>query len=853
MYPPKPTKPLTSDVTDMDVIEGRGEAPKLLFETEEARLVLSIFQDYDKKEEFTRSRLVRIYRKQLHYWNSYQYLAWDAVGSSWKTPEDIIAENPTADIDPAIYAKVVNVYKAHGEILIGALSAGTPTVRFFPKDADAQEDVITAKGRTKLSELISKQNRARLLLMKALFILYNQSFVACYNENKEDFKFGSIKEPKYDDVPITHKKDYCASCGHDLGSQIVDGHIGDDGAESSGAIAGDMDANGLSFGSGFGAEDVGAEQQLEQGPPGSLSGSVVGSTPQPQFGEDRGASLDYAGLSTLQPQQMPQMPQMQAPIEEPQQCPNCGAVSPPESEFTHSTEQRQVGENQKPKARECLEVYGPLNVKIPAWVHEQSSTPYLNLETEEHVALIREIYPELASRIVSSSYPDTFEKEARIPSHYRTDFPSDIVTVSRVWFRPWAANLFMRESANEVTKLKEKYPDGFYVVIINKELIAEIVPDRLDDHWTISENPMSEVLHSNPIGAPMVPLQDITNELTNLTLETVEFGLPEIFADPGVVDFESYNRQEARPGQVSPAVAPSGQNLSAGFHEIKAASLSREVEPFAERIQNSAQFVMGSYPSIYGGAQDGGSGTAREYELSKASALQRISTTWTIIQEWWCRVMTKATKSFAINMQEDESYSTAKGTNFIKVWIRQSEFNGEVGDAEPEISETFPVSWTQKRDVMLNLMTMNNEDISAVIRHPENAGLVATMIGVPELYIPGDDDRSKQLAEIAELILMEPMEVPPTNENRSGMLSSVPVDPDVDNHAVEAEVCKAWMKSEVGMDCKKTNPAGYANVLAHLKEHIMYVQSAAVAGAEAGSEDSGGESKDKGQMSSDMS
>jgi hypothetical protein len=119
---------------------------------------------------------------------------------------------------------------------------------------------------------------------------------------------------------------------------------------------------------------------------------------------------------------------------------------------------------------------------------------------------------------------------------------------------PWALNNYINQ--DDAKPIKAKYKDGAYIVVINRTLVAEIVPDKLDDHWTISESPLAETLHPEPIGAPMIPLQDIENETTNLTLETIEFGIPETFADPRTIDFDAYKRQEARPGQISPATAP---------------------------------------------------------------------------------------------------------------------------------------------------------------------------------------------------------------------------------------------------------------------------------------------------------
>jgi hypothetical protein len=789
----------------MDVISGKSDEGKLLSETDEARTIINLFQTYDKEEEFVRNEQVKRWRKHMHYWDGFQYLAWDESAGDWKTPSDIAREDPenlTHDIDPALYAKVVNIYKANGEIFIGALSSGTPQVRFFPKDADDHEDIVTARGKSKIAELIQRHNRARLLLMKSLFILYNQGMVCCYNENKADYRFGTVKEPEYGDVPVTDKTAHCPNCGFPINSERVDGHI-----------------------------PPPSPTPGPQGPPaGAPAGLLPASLPPPpdqaaMGGEGTGpeAGLEAGLESGLENMGEELPPDMMSPDMGAATCPQCGSpIDTPEIEHSQDFENRQIGYTTSPKTRECLEIYGPLNVRIPAWVRDQASTPYLNLETEEHVALLREVYPELHDKIVSTAYPDTYEKESRVPSVYKHDFPRNQVTVSRVWFRPWALNILGADDPDRKA-LKAKYPDGFYCVILNKDIVAEIVPDKLDDHWTISEQPLAETLHADPIGSPAIPMQDITNELANLTLETIEFGIPEVFADTRVLDFESYHHQEARPGQISPASAPAGQRLSDGFHEVKAGTLSREVEYFADRIQQSTQFVMGTYPSIYGGTQEGGSGTAREYELSKASALQRLSSTWTIVQEWWCQIMKKAVESFVKNMKEDESYVTSKGSNFINVWIRQSEMSGETGEVEPEISETFPISWTQKRDVIMNLMQMGSEDINAVIRHPENAGMVASIIGVSGLYIPGDDDRNKQLAEIAELIVAEPQQVPPSPENPMGLIPSVPAEQDLDDHEIEADISKAWLKSEVGMDAKKNNPAGWANVMAHLKMHISFL------------------------------
>ena len=178
-------------------------------------------------------------------------------------------------------------------------------------------------------------------------------------------------------------------------------------------------------------------------------------------------------------------------------------------------------------------------------------------------------------------------------------------------------------------------------------------------------------------------------------------------------------------------------------------------------------------------------------------------------------------------------------------------------------------------DMILQLFQGGNEDVMAVLRHPENAGLIALIIGVPELYIPGDDSRNKQLVEIGDAYSgpiptgappqggppspqpggpphsgmpappqppgmqspqgpMPPMgpnspegaseNPPPEGAPMPGLESSVRVEPTLDEHLVEMLTCQAWLRSEVGLQYKKENPGAYLNVLLHMQAHQMFVQ-----------------------------
>jgi len=47
---------------------------------------------------------------------------------------------------------------------------------------------------------------------------------------------------------------------------------------------------------------------------------------------------------------------------------------------------------------------------------------------------------------------------------------------------------------------------------------------------------------------------------------------------------------------------------------------------------------------------------------------------------------------------------------------------------------------------------------------------------------------------------------------------------DVDDHQIEAEVCREWLISEAGRQAKVMQQTGYMNVMLHMKAHMMMLQ-----------------------------
>jgi hypothetical protein len=526
-------------------------------------------------------------------------------------------------------------------------------------------------------------------------------------------------------------------------------------------------------------------------------------------------------------------------------CPQCAMMVSPETQTSQFTATRLVGEFQHPKARIMMEVFGGLYIKVPIWARKQSDCPYLIYSYETHYSNVLEQYPEFRDKLPKSGASgiyDTHEQWGRLSPQYQGMFPNNNVTVRNSWLRPSAFNVLNEE---DVPELKKLYPDGAKVVMVNDNVV-DAENEALDDYWTILYNPLSDYIHFDPLGLLLTSIQEITNDIVSLTLQTIEHGIPQTFANPRVLDFKTYRESEALPGGIYPATPMSGKPVSDGFYEVRTATLSGEVLPFASKIQEMGQIVSGALPSLFGG-QMSGSRTASEYSMSRAQALQRLQTTWKSLTMWWKNIFAKVIPLYIKEMKEDErNVSKDEMGNFINVFVRKAELEGKIGRIELEANENLPVTWSQQKDTIMQLLDTNNQEILATLASPENMPYLRRAIGLPDYIIPGESDRQKQYEEIVQLVNSTPMQIPPDpmmmqqyqmvamQSQMNGMppppepqpeeVPSIEVDPDVDNHAIEGEICRIWLVSDAGRLCKIENPEGYRNVLLHMKMHRMIIE-----------------------------
>jgi hypothetical protein len=794
------------------------------------RLVLQ----FSTESESSRRQEIRRIKQAHQFWRGLQYLWWSERDQNWHLPfEQKLMDNSSVDDMPR-YEFVTNIYQAFGLSLVSVLSQDVPRVRFFPSSAQAEEDVAAAKAATEVAGLVERNNRIGNLIVEEAFNLWTDGKVGAYVRFVVDgqrFGFHPETEIGMREVRLGDDVYVCPECG----------------AETQ---------------AGTGDEGRGASDS--QNPSVNGDGSVGARSIVP--GADAWQDAAHAPKSTAS--------SPRPPSQAPHPCPQCGALLTEEDFVAAETITVPAAQTRLrvPNGQEVITIVGGLEMKTPPWANDMHEYPYVQWNMEVHQARLRAAYPHAADKIGSpvASGAQEYERLARLaqsqggPLTEGGDFNINLITFQRTWLRPWA--FFALDDKSLRDELLQMFPDGAYVAFAG-DVYCESRNENMDDHWRVLHALPGDGSSGRPaLGDSLISVQERFNTLSNLQIETYEYGVPPIYADSEVLDFDSLQSQTAEPGAHYPARAKPGQSLAAGFFQPEPAQVPPDLAQHAANLMGPiAQFLTGAFPALFGGAM-ANTDTAAGYSMARDQAMGRIGLVWRRMKFFHADIMLLAVDCFRRNRPNDvEVTLLGAGAAFESKWIRLADLKGNLF-SYPETDEQYPTLWSQQRAVLLQLMSNPDPQIQSVLAHPENMALVKRMIGLEELVIPDEESRTKQYREIAQMVGEAPVVVrqgegvvsthsatgdgfvgarhavpgrdswqnaadssSPTSGASAGSpaleltLPSIMPDQFADNHAVELEICMRWFSSDAGQVAKIEAPLGYANVRAHAMFHREFL------------------------------
>ncbi len=712
---------------------------------------------------------IRRIRQARLFWQGLQYAWWNPNDMNWHLPYEARIYDDQALEEMPRYQFVTNIYQAFGLSFVAVMSQDVPATRFFPQSAQNERDITTAKAATEVAELVERNNRVQQLLTGTAFFLWTDGKIGGYVRFVADGqRFGFHDEPVILEGFARLGEDVfvCPRCGHE--SPAVDRGA----ASSSGVIL------------------SGAQRSEESQPPilGSQAGSVaqvdaeapavVAQVFRPgEFARDLGSPAPPArnipASGTPPRERAAGAPQTEAGYKTNLLagaiCPACGAPLGEEN-FRPAPVvpvPQIIGVRRVPNGQEVISIIGGLELNTPVWANEMHEYPYLQWQMEVHRAKLKASYPHAADKIQIGGPQGADEVYARasrvavaqgLPTTHPGDALFNLVTFSRTWIRPWA--FYALEDKKVRDELLALFPEGCYVAFAG-DTYCESRNEIMDDHWRVMHALPGDGQNRPSVGDSLVQVQERYNTLSNIQAETYEYGIPPIYADPQVLDFDALQNQTAEPAAHYPARARPGQPLAAGFFQPAPAQVPPDlIRHQQDLVGPIAQFLTGLFPAVFGGEMDS-QRTATGYAMARDQALGRLGLVWRRLKQFYADLMLLAVDCFRKNRPEDaEIPILGEGGEFESHWIRLADLKGNI-QAYPESDESFPRLKSQQRAVVTQLLANPDPMIQAVLSEPSNLAFLKSVMGLTELVVPGEDARNKQLREIQQLLAGAPIVMPP--------------------------------------------------------------------------------------------
>ena len=786
-----------------------------------------LVRQYRQEGIVARRHEIRRIRQARLFWQGLQYAWWNPNDMNWHLPFEQRSKDDRELEEMPRYQFVTNFYQGFGLSFIAVLSQDVPSVRFYPQSAQSLEDIAAARAASDVAKLVEQNNHVEQLLTSIGYFLWTDGKLGAYVRYVADGqRFGFHEESVLEalEIPLGEDAYVCGECGKETPAPIASSPT---------------------------PRDV-------------ILSDSEGSQPI----RDRGASDDEilrdANDTSLR-------------MATPPNCAGCGSPLMQENirKAERVTVPRVVGTRRVPNGQEVISIAGGLELNTPVWANEMHEYPYLQWQAEVHRAKLKAAYPLAANKIESApsqGADDVYARVSRLsveqglPSIHPGDALMNLITFDRTWLRPWAFYGIEDEALrNELLAL---FPDGCYVGFAG-DVYCESRNESMDDHWRVLHALPGDGQNRPSVGDSLVQVQERYNVLSNMQAETYEYGIPPIYADPQVLDFDALANQVAEPAAHFPARARPGQPLAAGFFQPAPAQVPPDlIRHQQDLIGPVAQFLTGLFPAIFGGNMEDVK-TASGYAMARDQAMGRLGLVWRRTKQFYADVLLLAVDSFRKNRPEDAEIPLLGPDGVLDArTIRTVDLKGNIA-VHPEADETFPRLKSQQRGVLQQLFGINDPVLQRALTEPANLSYIKNVLGLNEMVIPGEDARNKQLREIQQLLASAPIVIsvhasgvahvalaslpagfPSGDESAARhatgadasnqerpleasatpplVLPSVPVDQLLDDHAVEFEECKRWANSEAGQSARMTNPAGFANVRAHTEAHLRAMSQAAL-------------------------
>lgn len=497
----------------------------------------------------------------------------------------------------------------------------------------------------------------------------------------------------------------------------------------------------------------------------------------------------------------------------------------------------------QPKGGVVTEVMGTLETKVPIASKGIFEWPYFQAAREIDITVAKTRYKDIRDKITGGNGGSDVElvaRNARIAVSEGTFLQSQagdtidyLVTECNDWFRP---SFYATQSKDIEAQLLEQFPRGVHCVFVD-DVFAKAEPEDMEDAINIMHALPGDGQSRVSIGACMVPIQENFNDLMNQAIECYDYCIPAKWIDEESIDIDAIQEQQAQRGSYYPMEKKQGEALANNFFEETSVTVPADMAAFMTEISGPlSQFLTAQQPSLFGGEMGEAGKTAKGYQMAAQQALGVMGLIWTPYTVFYSQIMKQSIKASAKARIEEGAISAlvprqGQSSSAEEITVDLQDLAEGNFNFSPEVDAQFPESWSQQRAVYFQLLedAATNPELAQQLMQPDNLALARNLIGIEDFTIAGADSRDKQIAEIDEMVKgVGPLPNPAAEQIQAPeqaaapvqpLVSSIPIDPEYDDHAVEYAEVTRYLNSPAGQKLKMEKPDQFQDIRLHGLEH----------------------------------
>lgn len=527
-------------------------------------------------------------------------------------------------------------------------------------------------------------------------------------------------------------------------------------------------------------------------------------------------------------------------------------------------------EMREPRGQEVAEVYGKLEAKVvPINAQTQADLIAIQVSKEYDITIAKAKFPDQADAIKpggAGAGENELDRIARInaclaleASYVTGDSMVRDCTIARTWMRP---AFFMEIEDRELRKEAfECFPDGALIILAGDELVLAR-NEGMDDHCTVIQSCPGSGMNRIALLTKLISLQKRVNNWVDLINSFFIKTVPMKWMERETFDIQAVKEQGNEPGGVGTFARQPGfrpdQLMFIEPTPTHQPTLGEFIMYFIEKLP---QLLSGALPTLFG--DESNTDTVGGAIIQRDQALGRLGTPWHAIQEAMCSVYRQVAQ-LAAKCRRNGINESVPGEGVIQIEV--ADLKGNVL-CYPEDDANFPESWTQRQSRFQQLMQdANNPIIQSLLALPKNLKLAKDAVGLTDMEWPAAEAFDKQLGELKILLESGPMPNPQfvqltqqleglkqkaqaavqggqvlsvEDENAlmqmeqqlqqtPQMVSTVPIDPEVEDNDSEAACLKSWMNLPEGRKYKNGTAKereAFLNVRTHFMEHVQAAQA----------------------------